>query len=185
VDRLTTVAQQELQATRTEASAHIVGVTRVLDSRLEKIQSDANTHGLILEQLAARELGRAGDQVEAIGTELQATLAESRRTVHDLHPQLLGLVASSKVAAGELATSGREFQRAVPVYIDLGKRVGANVETFTIEAANVGKNLERLTHPHWYDRLIGYGVNGAVMYRSLNPATNLTIKGAQFVAGRP
>jgi hypothetical protein len=33
--------------------------------------------------------------------------------------------------------------------------------------------------------LIGYGLNGVVIYRNLNPATSVTVKGAQFLSGRP
>jgi hypothetical protein len=51
--------------------------------------------------------------------------------------------------------------------------------------AGTAANLDRLTKPHWYDRLIGYGLNGVMIYRNLNPATNLTVKGAQLVTGRP
>jgi hypothetical protein len=45
-------------------------------------------------------------------------------------------------------------------------------------------NLNRLTSPKWYDRVIGYTLNGAVIFRELNPATNLTIKGAQFISSQ-
>ena len=46
-------------------------------------------------------------------------------------------------------------------------------------------NINRLTKPRWYDRVLGYGLNGVVIYRNLNPATNLTVKGAQLVSSRP
>jgi len=144
VDRGMSVVQTEVQATREDANAHIVGITGVLDRRLESIQADANAHGLIIEQLAAKELGRAGDQVEQIGTEVQATLAESRRTVKDLHPQLLGLVAASKVAAGELATSGREFQRVIIPSIE---KIGANSDRATDASARIAENFALASKP--------------------------------------
>lgn len=129
-------------------------------------------------------LAEARTQLVLVGGSASGTLQETERTVHDLRPQLLGLVGASKIAAGELATSGRDFQKAVPVYIELGKKLGADSDTLLINTGNVAKNIERLTSPRWYDRLIGYGLNGAIMYRSLNPATNLTIKGAQIIAGQ-
>ena len=46
-------------------------------------------------------------------------------------------------------------------------------------------NLDRLTKPHWYDRLLGYGLNGVVIYRNLNPAASIAAKGALIVSGRP
>jgi hypothetical protein len=51
--------------------------------------------------------------------------------------------------------------------------------------AGTATNVDRLTKPRWYDRLLGYGLNGIVIYRNLNPVTNFTTKGAQILSGRP
>lgn len=61
VDRLIDVAQHEIKATRMEASAHIIGLADVADRRLASIQRDVNAHGQAVEQIAAREVGRAVD----------------------------------------------------------------------------------------------------------------------------
>jgi hypothetical protein len=111
----------------------------------------------------------------------QATLHDADRTVTDLHPQLLGLVAASKVTAGETAQTMRDFRDAVPSFITQGKEITANVDTATVQFSGVATNLNRLTKPKWYDRLLGYGLNGVVIYRDLNPVTSLTVKGAQFL----
>jgi hypothetical protein len=111
----------------------------------------------------------------------QATLHEAGRTVTDLHPQLLGLVAASKVTAGETAQTMRDFRGAVPSFIAQGQGITANVSTATAEFSSVATNLNRLTKPKWYDRLLGYGLNGVVIYRDLNPVTSLTVKGIQFL----
>lgn len=126
----------ELLAARVEASAHLVGITGVLDRRAQSLQSDLNTHGLILEQIAAHELGRAGDQVEQIGTEAQATLAESRRTVHDLHPQLLGLVAAGKVTSGEAAQTLRVIRDATPSTVRDVQSTVKHVDEISFRVAN-------------------------------------------------
>jgi phage-related protein len=111
----------------------------------------------------------------------QGTLRETNRTVADLHPQLLGLVAASKVTAGETAQTMRDFRAAVPNFIAQGQRISANVDTATSEFSGVATNLNRLTKPKWYDRLLGYGLNGVVIYRDLNPVTSLTVRGVQFL----
>ena len=111
----------------------------------------------------------------------QGTLHEAGRTVADLHPQLLGLVAASKVTAGETAQTMRDFQAAVPSFITQSQRISANVGTATAEFSGVATNLNRLTKPKWYDRLLGYGLNGVVIYRDLNPVTSLTVKGIQYL----
>jgi hypothetical protein len=109
------------------------------------------------------------------------TLHEASRTVTDLHPQLLGLVAASKVTAGETAQTMRDFRGAVPSLLAQGNTIAANVNFAAAEFSSVATNLNRLTKPKWYDRVLGYGLTGVSMYRDLNPATNLTIKGLQFL----
>jgi hypothetical protein len=112
---------------------------------------------------------------------VQSTLHDTDRTVNDLHPQLLGLVAASKVTAGETAQTMRDFRFAVPSFIAQGNTIAANVNVATSQFSGVATNLNRLTKPKWYDRLLGYGLNGAVIYRDLNPITSVTIKGLQFL----
>ena len=111
----------------------------------------------------------------------QVTLRDTDRTVADLHPQLLGLVAASKVTAGETAQTMRDVRSAVPSFITQGQRISANVDTATAQFSGVATNLNRLTKPKWYDRLLGYGLNGVVIYRDLNPVTSLTVRGVQFL----
>jgi hypothetical protein len=111
----------------------------------------------------------------------QGTLHDTDRTLDDLHPQLLGLVAASKVTAGETAQTMRDFRNAVPDFITQGQRISGNVDKATLEFSGVAANLNRLTKPKWYDRLLGYGLNGVVIYRDLNPVTSLTLKGVQFL----
>jgi len=120
-------------------------------------------------------------EIEPVLAAAQATLHDTDRTVADLHPQLLGLVAASKVTAGETAQTMRDFRGAVPDFIAQGQRITANVDTATSEFSGVATNLNRLTKPRWYDRLLGYGLNGVVIYRNLNPVTSLTVKGVQFL----
>ena len=111
----------------------------------------------------------------------QSTLHDTGRTVADLHPQLLGLVAASKVTAGETAQTMRDFRSAVPSFIAQGNTIAANVNVATSQFSSVATNLNRLTKPKWYDRLLGYGLNGVVIYRDLDPVTSLTVKGLQFL----
>ena len=75
----------------------------------------------------------------------------------------------------------RDFRNAVPNFISQGQRITANVDTATSEFSGVATNLNRLTKPKWYDRLLGYGLNGMIIYRDLNPVTSLTLKGLQFL----
>lgn len=71
-----------------------------------------------------------------------------------------------------------DIRIALPTAIATWQGIGVNVGGITA-------NVNQLTKPRWYDRLLGYGLNGVVIYRNLNPATNLTVKGAQLVSSRP
>lgn len=119
--------------------------------------------------------------LQPVLTEAEGTLRDTDRTVADLHPQLLGLVAASKVTAGETAQTMRDFRTAVPSFIAQGEKITSNVDTATLEFSGVATNLNRLTKPKWYDRLLGYGLDGVMIYRNLNPVTDLAVKGIQFL----
>jgi len=81
-------------------------------------------------------------------------------------------------AAMNFGQMSLDFQNALPTAIKTWEQIGGNV-------AGITDNVNRLTKPRWYDRLLGYGLNGVVIYRNLNPATNLTTRPVQFIASRP
>lgn len=90
----------------------------------------------------------------------------------------VGASKSIERAGQNLAQASGDFRGALPSMLSTWNRIGGS-------AADTAANLDRLTKPHWYDRLIGYGLNGVILYRNLNPITNLTIKGAQALSAHP
>lgn len=94
-----------------------------------------------------------------------------------LPAQLLGLTAAGKVTLGETAQTMKTVRDAAPKFVAQGQAVVGNVNS-------VAENINRLTKPHWYDRLLGYGLNGLLMYRQLNPVTNLTVQAAQAASSQ-
>jgi hypothetical protein len=81
-------------------------------------------------------------------------------------------------AAANFGQMSADVRAALPGAITTWQGIGINIDGITA-------NINRLTKPRWYDRLLGYGLNGVVIYRNLNPTTNLTVKGAQIVSSRP
>ena len=81
-------------------------------------------------------------------------------------------------AAMNFGQMSADVRTAVPAAIATWQGIGTNVNGITA-------NVNQLTKPRWYDRLLGYGLNGVVIYRNLNPATNLIVKGAQLICSRP
>jgi hypothetical protein len=90
----------------------------------------------------------------------------------------VGVSTGVERAALNFGQASVTLQAAMP-------RLLTNADSLVADSAATAANIKRLTTPKWYDRLIGYGLNGVVMYRNLNPVTNLTVKGAQFLSSRP
>jgi Skp family chaperone for outer membrane proteins len=198
-----TAIPAEVAATRTALLSEVQASRRDLiqrsDRQLTALRRDVLSEARELRETADR---RTGDTLARADTALatidsfrrdvqpvlqsaESTLQDTRKTVADLHPQLLGLVAASKVTAGETAQTMRDVRHAVPGFLAQSLAISSNVQLATLRFSGVADNLNRLTKPKWYDRLIGYGLNGVVIYRNLNPVTNLTLKGAQILSSRP
>jgi hypothetical protein len=204
----------EVRATRVALLSEIQGLHFDLDRQVEAArkdvlslagrQADGIREDLATEAEAIRQTAdrRIGDTLalanstlnswETLPGELKPVLGSAQgalnhldQTVVDLHPQLLGLVAASKVTAGETAQTMRDVRGAVPGFVAQGQDIAKNFQAATLRFSGVADNLERLTKPKWYDRLIGYGLNGVVIYRNLNPITSLTVTGAQLLSSRP
>jgi hypothetical protein len=180
-------SERQITALRADLRAESAAYRTTLDGRLAAIQKDAANQLTGFRKVANVQLGQANasiGQLAAIGAGLQPTIqhvneASAVLLRRDALPaQLLGLTAAAKVTLGESAQTMRDVRRAVPGFLDQGQNIATNFQAVT-------SNINRLTKPRWYDRLLGYGLNGVVIYRNLNPATSLTVKGAQFVASRP
>jgi hypothetical protein len=90
----------------------------------------------------------------------------------------VGVARSVERATLNLGQVSQDVRSALPPMLRTWNHIGADV------SATAG-NINRLTKPHWYDRLLGYGLNGVLIYRNLNPATNLTTRAAQIISSRP
>lgn len=90
-------------------------------------------------------------------------------------------MVQTRYAARDFGLASQTFQTQFPLLMNDSKIVSdslaLNVPKITASIAGVADNIEKLTHPHWYDRLLGYALNGAILYRELNPAT-MVVSGA-------
>ena len=89
-----------------------------------------------------------------------------------------GTAKAVERAAGDFSAMSQDFRRDWPGYLRTWNGIGKNVEETTA-------SIDKLTKPHWYDRVLGYGLNAAVIYRNLNPVTSLAVTGVQIMTGRP
>ncbi len=124
----------------THAEIHPIG------SNLSKL-SDSIDHNL-------SELSAVRGDLAPLLDEAAGTAAAARLTIRDLRPQLLGLVAASKISAGEVASAMRDVQHATPQAILTFDRIGANIDRTTIASAKASEataltmqNLAKATKP--------------------------------------
>ncbi len=89
----------------------------------------------------------------------------------------VGVSRGIETAASDVSGMSRDFRRDWPAYLKTWQDIGVQTDGFAA-------NMNRLTRPHWSDRLIGYGLNGVVIYRSLNPV-GAAVTGAQILSSRP
>jgi hypothetical protein len=172
------------------------------DRQIAALRRDVMAEAGRIRETADRRIGdtlaradTALDTVAGVRHDLQPALANSAAItarVNDALPLFLdcdhnadcvfnryvGVSHGIERAAMNFGAASQDFRGSLPQMLSTWNQVGANV-------SGTAANIQRLTKPHWYDRLIGYGLNGVILYRNLNPVTNLTVKGAQAIASRP
>ena len=193
---------RQVEATRRDLDGQVRGLAVRSERQVAALRADTLAEVDQIRQTADRRLGDTLARADvALGTletarqDLKPTLDNSAAItaqVNDALPLYLDCdhnpdcmfnryVGASKGierAAMNFGQASADVRDAVPQMLAAWNRIGVGV-------ADTAANLDRLTKPHWYDRLIGYGLNGVVIYRNLNPATNLTVRGAQFLTARP
>ena len=107
-----------------------------------------------------------------------ALTGDAKDSLDDLYFDLKGSVESATVAATSVGQMSLAFRTALPGAITTWQGIAHNVDGITA-------NINRLTKPRWYDRLLGYGLNGVVIYRSLNPATSVPVAAAKIISSHP
>ena len=162
--------ERQVASLRTDTLAEVGEIRKTADRRL------GDTLGRVDTALAKIDDIR-GD-LRPVLANTAALTADAKDSMDDLYWDVKASTESATVAANNLGQMSLEIRSAVPRTVATWNGIGSNVQAIT-------GNIDRLTKPHWYDRLLGYGLNGVILYRNLNPATNLTVKGVQAIAGRP
>ncbi len=127
----------QVAALRMETLAEVAEIRKTADRRI------GDTLGRVDTALGTAERVEADlKPVLDGGTRL---VADADKTVNDLHPQLLGLVAAAKVTAGEGAQTMREIQRATPEILASVKDATAHIDAATGASAEASANAARVT----------------------------------------
>jgi hypothetical protein len=171
--------ERQTAALRTDVMAEVAGIRETADRRLGDTLARAD---------------RALGTVEALRQDLRPTLDHSgaiTAQVNDALPLFLDCDHNPDCVFNRYVGASRGIERAA---INFGKASSdvssglpeavATWQSIGANANGIAANVNQLTKPKWYDRLIGYGLNGIVIYRNLNPAS-LTVKGEQVLSSRP
>jgi hypothetical protein len=181
---------------------------RQTDKRLGSIQKDTFLlAGNINSNLNARVLDlntNLDSQLSTFNTNLDkqtTTLNGSIKTVTDSYAAVPGVIATRfgkqtdcernalcwqnltsdvlvnfRYTGRDISDSAHVFNQQLPIFM-------TGVNTTVVNFGHITDNIKRLTTPHWYDRLLGYGLNAGILYSRFNPATNLITVGAQTITG--
>jgi len=179
--RIAALALSDRQATafRTGILAQTAGFGDAADRRIGHTLSQIDT-ALAMVPSLQRELQHTLRHSAAIAAQIDDSLPLFLDCDHNpdcVFNRYVGVSRGLETAATDVSGMSRDFRRDWPAYLKTWQDIGVQTDGFVA-------NMNRLTHPHWYDRLIGYGLNGVIIYRSLNPV-GAAVTGAQILSSRP
>jgi len=197
IDALRTETLGEVNKIHTGLNSSVIKIVDVADNRLGAIQKDTFSQVDTLNKTVDRQLSETNKSVNTLIT----AYADIPKTVGArfepfTNCEANGLCWQNQASDALLAirTSSRATSEAMGSITTTMPQIATNINVassafatdfpkITGNITSITGNINRLTTPKWYDRLLGYALNGVVIYRNMNPATNLTIKGSQAVAG--
>lgn len=134
-------AERQIAAARVSLSKQIGNAVSVLDRRVGDSLA-----------VATDQLSRANESIAGLRSDLQPVVAgavavesHADKAVVDLHPQMLGLVAASKVTAGETAQTMRDVQRAVPALLTATQDAVDHIDAASAASEAASQNAAILT----------------------------------------
>jgi ABC-type transporter Mla subunit MlaD len=173
-------SERQSAAVRADVIAEVAEIRKMADRRLGDTLARADTALGTVEALRL-DLKPVLDNSAAITAQVNASLPlflDCDHNVDCVFNRYVGASRGIERAALNFGQMTQDQRDALPKMLLTWQQIGADV-------SGTAGNLNRLTKPHWYDRLLGYGLNAAVIYRNLNPITSLTVTGAQILSARP
>ena len=173
-------SERQSAALRADVMTEVAEIRKMADRRLGDTLARADTALGTVEALR-RDLQPVLDNSAAIAAQVNASLPlflDCDHNVDCVFNRYVGASRGIERAALNFGQMTEDQRHALPKMLLTWQQIGADV-------SGTAGNLNRLTKPHWYDRLLGYGLNAAVIYRNLNPITSLTVTGAQILSAHP
>jgi len=173
-------SERQLTALRRDVVGQVAGIREIADRRIGDTLARADTALGTVDALR-RDAKPTLDHSAAITAQVEDALPLFLDCDHNPDCAFNRYVGASKGierAAQNFGLMSQDVRGSLPKMLGTWNQIGVDV-------SGTAGNLNRLTKPHWYDRLLGYTLNGLLIYRNLNPGTNLTVKGVQMLSARP
>jgi hypothetical protein len=171
---------READAIRQDVMAEAAALRTTADLRLGDTLSRVDTALATVDTLR-RDLKPSLDNTAAITAQVNDALPLYLDCDHNpdcVFNRYVGASKGVERASLNFGQMSQDVRGALPPMLHTWSQIGVDV-------SGTAANINRLTKPRWYDRLLGYALNGVVIYRNLNPLTSLTVKGAQILTSRP
>ncbi|HLH32701.1 MAG TPA: hypothetical protein VKY31_15985 [Terriglobia bacterium] len=144
VDTALDIARDEIRQTR-NAAVQQIAITRAdALEEIEGLHQDGIAISVAGLRMADRQLDSMKNQIAPTLGAVETTLDGIDQMRAELRPQVLGLVAASKVTMGETAQTLRTVRDAAPRFVNSEEKIAGNIERITDDAA---KLADRLTRP--------------------------------------
>jgi hypothetical protein len=172
--------ERQVAALRTDAMAQVSQIRETADRRAGDTLARADAALETVNSLR-QDLKPTLDQSAAITAQVNDALPLFLDCDHNpdcVFNRYVGASKGVERAALNFGEASQDVRGAIPQILLTWNRIGSDV-------SGTAGNLNQLTKPHWYDRLIGYALNGIVIYRNLNPVTSITLRGVQILSARP
>ncbi len=172
-------SERQADALRTDLFSETDAIRATADRRLGDTLQRADAAVSVLENLRG-DLKPALDHTASIAAQADASLPlflDCEYNPDCVFNRYVGASKGIETAALNFGAMSQDVRAALPPMLKTWNQIGVDV-------SGTAKNVNRLTKPKWYDRLIGYGLNGVIIYRNLNPVTSLTVTGAQIISSR-
>jgi hypothetical protein len=134
---------------------------------VERIGTAATASASNVQQLTVNlsDAGKkVGEQVAAIGgaatglrADLAPTLAATQTLVENTDKRIGELTVPIQGTLVAVRSSAEGFQNFLPI-------LQTNIVKFTDKAVATAGHIEKITKPHWYDKLVSWGTSGALIY---------------------
>jgi len=171
--------ERQVAALRLDVMGEAEGVREMTDRRLGETLATADRAIGVMDALRSDlrpTLGYSSSIASQVSEALPLFL-DCEHNADCLFNRYVGASRGIERAASNFGKAATDLSNALPGVINTWQTIGEN-------ATGIAANVNQLTKPKWYDRLIGYGLNGVVIYRDLNPAS-LAVRSVQFLSSRP